>query len=1035
MRPLLILLMIAALLLCVGMASAADYYVSPTGDDANPGTLVAPWLDINYSTYQLVAGDTLWLLNGTWYNNESTFAASGNATHPIIVKRYNGTPTMIDTAGFAGNNYAFYIVNDSVGHPDYYDYSYITIDGIRIESYHYSIATASNYTTIVNCSFYGADTVISVSSVGNKITSDFTFENNTIGNSLTDAPSYHADVEIYGVANVTIANNTIEDSRQHAISLIECDPTAGTDILPSNVTISGNTFDNTTNSSVLAYLMVDESNVLHNITVSDNIFTNQSSLDPAIYFVNPVGAQDSTFRDVIIHNNTISDGLIGIRAINYRPVFITELTVTNNTVNGTVYDCISFSRVNDSEISNNTLTSCGDAAVDSAAIYLAISSHNNVNYNEIDTQRIGIVCNEDAIDNIFTGNNVSSNIEEEWVFTVDSINNTVLNDTISYIYNVTVDATSELKFQTDLNYLINNNQSVVNICTAANCSISITNDAYVIAVDTINCSAIPATGSITASVDASLISIDYQNSTINDLNFTNIDRPLTLQDTGVTTLMFSVRNNIWWSMKDLLYYLNATADRIAVSANTWTTNTTLDIDFTFNDLYPSSNFDFHYSGASVMTNTSNTTGTLVLNNSVWINDSWEALEVYMTDTPYYCGGGQCWAYIGDPILVYLDLNDSDVTDVRMEVTDPNSVTTNRSMTLFTDPVTGNRTWYFNYVYTTALGNHDVNDFYRSDDGGTTWQILDSFLVLESRDTPTAGGGSASGGAITDTDEEAAATAGGGGSADLPEEGGVISPVDVNTEFFADGHAHFVDSPVTSVSSDQDGAVRVSEYAINPSTASLIECTRYAYVDVSVINMNIPGQVCFDIPDKWSVGDEPLVIYQFEDNTWNRLSTNTVGSSVCANVDHFSLFALCSGTCRSVIESLTTLYFTPPKVSGIYLYALDNMIGRAADIKPYTSFHTANRELVAVSTSDGINCTIESNEFPNRVLRCEYRVNMTEEWKSLSYSGEIIAVDVDGYSRKIPYKLDIYNMTVLSFPLFIGLVLIAGWLLYRRVDRR
>lgn len=47
-------------------ANAVDRYVSPTGSDTNPGTQAQPWQTIAKANNTLVAGDTVFILPGTY---------------------------------------------------------------------------------------------------------------------------------------------------------------------------------------------------------------------------------------------------------------------------------------------------------------------------------------------------------------------------------------------------------------------------------------------------------------------------------------------------------------------------------------------------------------------------------------------------------------------------------------------------------------------------------------------------------------------------------------------------------------------------------------------------------------------------------------------------------------------------------------------------------------------------------------------------------------------------------------------------------
>ena len=48
------------------IAQGGVYYVAPTGDDANPGTLDYPWQTIQHAADILVAGDTVYIRAGTY---------------------------------------------------------------------------------------------------------------------------------------------------------------------------------------------------------------------------------------------------------------------------------------------------------------------------------------------------------------------------------------------------------------------------------------------------------------------------------------------------------------------------------------------------------------------------------------------------------------------------------------------------------------------------------------------------------------------------------------------------------------------------------------------------------------------------------------------------------------------------------------------------------------------------------------------------------------------------------------------------------
>src|SRR5437868_1532210 len=69
-----------ALLLAVGSAQAAEYYVAPTGSDTNPGTMTAPFATIQKGNDVAAAGDTVWLRGGTYFSTRQiTLSRSGTS--------------------------------------------------------------------------------------------------------------------------------------------------------------------------------------------------------------------------------------------------------------------------------------------------------------------------------------------------------------------------------------------------------------------------------------------------------------------------------------------------------------------------------------------------------------------------------------------------------------------------------------------------------------------------------------------------------------------------------------------------------------------------------------------------------------------------------------------------------------------------------------------------------------------------------------------------------------------------------------------
>jgi len=79
-------------------ALAAEYYVSPTGSDSNPGTQASPWGTVQKAANTAVAGDTVWFRGGTYSPSAGiTFSKSGTSdTNRINYFAYQGEVPKID---------------------------------------------------------------------------------------------------------------------------------------------------------------------------------------------------------------------------------------------------------------------------------------------------------------------------------------------------------------------------------------------------------------------------------------------------------------------------------------------------------------------------------------------------------------------------------------------------------------------------------------------------------------------------------------------------------------------------------------------------------------------------------------------------------------------------------------------------------------------------------------------------------------------------------------------------------------------------
>lgn len=167
-------------LLTFGHLFAVDYYVSPSGNDANSGLSGQPWQTLQFSVDQLQAGDVLHVMVGV-YNEKLSINVSGTAAQPItIVGVWN---SILDGTGITNQNALIEIVNQSHIIIDYLelrnnimnDAQGILIDGacagitlknLTIHDIHFSANasdTATEFTNAQPIIVFGSDPLVPVS--------------------------------------------------------------------------------------------------------------------------------------------------------------------------------------------------------------------------------------------------------------------------------------------------------------------------------------------------------------------------------------------------------------------------------------------------------------------------------------------------------------------------------------------------------------------------------------------------------------------------------------------------------------------------------------------------------------------------------------------------------------------------------------------------------------------------------------------------------------------------------------------------------
>jgi parallel beta-helix repeat protein len=273
----------------VAQVSAASntYYVSPTGNDSNPGSSTAPFKTFPKAVSALQPGDTLQVLAGT-YSETLTLSSSGTATAPITVL---GNGAIVNMQGINANG--------------------ITVSGSYVRVSGFEVTGATDFGIAV-------------------MSQNVTIENNIVHDNVTKngvgtcglSTSWGSGVKVrVGGQNTTIRNNTVYNNCGEGIAV-----TRGVTTLVEGNTVSDNFsvniyVDNSPYVNVKSNRSYCTGTHLRNGNRATGIALGEESYSGW-------GAQ---LHDVVISGNSITDCGTGVAAFESNVGgTLTNVTIANN---------------------------------------------------------------------------------------------------------------------------------------------------------------------------------------------------------------------------------------------------------------------------------------------------------------------------------------------------------------------------------------------------------------------------------------------------------------------------------------------------------------------------------------------------------------------------------------------------------------------------------------------------------------------------------------------------------------------------------
>ncbi len=304
------------------------YYVSPTGNDINPGTEPLPFRNIQKAADKVNPGDTVIVKDGSYTDANGdgrivNFTTSGTSDKWITFKSENRWGAVLDGQGDI-SKYGF-LVSDSA--------SYIRFEGLQFKGMgftifartwtpnppHKNIIMKGNYMHDCGGAMYceNVDNVVIDSNFVHDISMPYADDDWMNKDHAVYAADYSWEGIPRGTCNkVTIINNIFHNCSGVSLTM------GGTNYLVSNNTLAWSNFNSSGGSSLLAF-----SSRTKNMIIQNNIlYQPPSSNDgtPAMWFYYGGAEPDYDYSSITIRNNIVYEATMfgngfGNVPVAYRP--------------------------------------------------------------------------------------------------------------------------------------------------------------------------------------------------------------------------------------------------------------------------------------------------------------------------------------------------------------------------------------------------------------------------------------------------------------------------------------------------------------------------------------------------------------------------------------------------------------------------------------------------------------------------------------------------------------------------------------------
>ena len=288
--------------------AGGTYYVAPTGNDSNPGTLSEPWRTIQHAAGALIAGDTVYIRAGT-YRERVVPANSGSAGNVITYAAYPGEVVTINGTGVDVPEYTglFYLEGRN----------YIRVSGLRV----------------INSAYYGI-----IAEDSGYITIDHNYTHNTYSSGISAWGCHHIIVEYNEVTgactsgwqeSLSISNTDTFEVRYNLVHDVMPGTNGKEGITIKDASTHGKVYGNEVYNLNEVGIYVDaETGHLIDVEVSQNVVHGIEALGISL-----ASERGGLLENVRLYNNISYDNLVGLWlsacCIATHP--FKDITIINNT--------------------------------------------------------------------------------------------------------------------------------------------------------------------------------------------------------------------------------------------------------------------------------------------------------------------------------------------------------------------------------------------------------------------------------------------------------------------------------------------------------------------------------------------------------------------------------------------------------------------------------------------------------------------------------------------------------------------------------